>query len=58
VDENFYEFTRGDDKLGDKINSVVAVPAQLGGWRLVRAEFTVELKLYACVNVSSFSFLR
>jgi hypothetical protein len=45
MNENFHEFTGGDDKLWDKINSVVSVPAQLGRWRLVGTEFTVELTL-------------
>lgn len=55
VNQDFDEFTRGNDKLRDKINSIVAVPAQLRGWRLVRAEFPVELRLHRCISGSSFS---
>lgn len=52
VNEDFYEFTRGDDELWDKIDCVVAVTTQVGGRRLVWAKFTEELKSRVFVSAS------
>lgn len=43
MDEDLGEFTRSEDELWYQINVVVPIPAELGGYGLVRTEFAVKL---------------
>lgn len=43
MDQDICEFTRRDDELWYQIDVVVSVPAELGGYALLRAEFAIEL---------------
>ena len=43
VNENLGQFTGGDDKLGDQVDSVVSVTAELAWGCLIWAELAVEL---------------
>jgi hypothetical protein len=43
VDEDFRQFSRGDDELGNEVDGIVSVAPKLGGRCLIWTEFTVEL---------------
>ena len=43
VNEDLGQFTRCDDELGDKVNSVVAVPSEFSGRCSVRPELAIQL---------------
>ena len=43
VDKDLGKFTRGNDELGDEIDGIVPIPAEIRRWGLVRTEFAVEL---------------
>ena len=43
MDQDICEFTRRDDEFWYQIDVVVSVPAELGGYALLRAEFAIEL---------------
>jgi hypothetical protein len=44
VHEDLCKFPGCDDKLGDKIDSIVPVTAELGWGRLISAELSIELR--------------
>ena len=43
MNEDLGQFTRCDDELGDKVNSVVAVPSEFSGRCSVRPELAIQL---------------
>ena len=43
MDQDLRKFTGSEDELWYQIDVVVPVPAELGWYGIVRAEFTVEL---------------
>ena len=43
MDEDLSQFARGDDELGDEVDSIVTVTSKFGRRRLIWPEFTVEL---------------
>ena len=43
MNEDPGKFSRGDNELGDEIDSVIPVASEFSGWGLVRAELAVEL---------------
>ena len=44
VHEDLGQLARGDDEFGDKIDGIVAVPADVGGRLSAGAELAVELR--------------
>jgi hypothetical protein len=42
--EDLCKFSRCDDELGDKIDSIVPITAELGWGRLIPAELSIELR--------------